>query len=158
MPIEEFDQTPANLTRTTMNFYDLLSQKNLILTADPELEDQSQNAVAVASSRGVRLAKEKSSKKIDAVVALSIACFFATEEMHWQPRKREQRKSAFQLHVEAQEQSYHNFMNAGIETIVPEHLMSPEERAAERFRRDGADDEVDWGDNCSFYDDDLFWF
>lgn len=128
LPIEEFPQTTANLTRTTQNFYDLLSQKNLILTADPELEDQCQNAVAVESSRGLRLAKEKSSKKIDAVVALSIGCLFATEEMHWKPANpKERRKSAFELQMEAEERSYQNFMNAGLETVLPESMLSPEE-------------------------------
>ena len=57
-------------------------QKNLILTDDEELEQQAQNAVAVESTRGQRLAKEKSGRKIDAIVALTIACLFATEEMN----------------------------------------------------------------------------
>ena len=113
--------------------------------------------MAVESSRGLRLAKEKSSKKIDAVVALSIGCLFATEEMHWEPANpKERRKSAFELQMEAEERSYQNFMNAGLETVLPESMLSPEERAAERFRRDGEGDENDWGDNCSFYDDTPF--
>jgi len=82
LPIEEFPQTSANLTRATQNFYDLLIQKNLILPDDEELEQQAQNAVAVESRRGLRLAKEKSGRKIDAIVALTIACLFATEEMN----------------------------------------------------------------------------
>jgi phage terminase large subunit-like protein len=39
-----------------------------------DLREQALNAVAVESSRGWRLAKEKSSKKIDAIVALAMAC------------------------------------------------------------------------------------
>jgi phage terminase large subunit-like protein len=159
LPIEEFAQTPANLTRTTLNLYDLLSQKNLILTSDSELEDQSQNAVAVESSRGLRLAKEKSSKKIGAVVALSIGCLFATEEMHCVPLDPNAReRSAFQLQGEAEERSYQNFMNGGLGTLLPESMLGPEERAAERFRRDGEVDENDWGDDCSFYNDSPFGF
>ena len=54
----------------------------MILPDDKTLEEQSQNAIAVESSRGLKLAKEKSTKKIDAIVALMIACLFAVEEMN----------------------------------------------------------------------------
>ena len=80
--IAEFPQTTANLTAATQNLFDLLSQRNLILPDDKILEEQSQNAIAVESSRGLKLAKEKSTKKIDSIVALMIACLFAVEEMN----------------------------------------------------------------------------
>ena len=71
---------------------------------------------------------------------------------------KERKKSAFELQIEAEERSYQNFMNAGLETLVPESMLSPAERAAERFRRDGEDDENDWGDDCSFYNNSPFGF
>ncbi len=39
----------------------------------PDLSQQVLNAVLVETSRGIRLAKEKSSKKIDGAVALAMA-------------------------------------------------------------------------------------
>ena len=82
LPIEEFPQTSGNLTQATQDLYDLLTQRNITLTTDKELAEQSQNAVAVESPRGVKLSKEKSGNKIDAIVALSFACLFAVEGMH----------------------------------------------------------------------------
>ena len=116
LPIEEFPQTSANLTRATQNFYDLLMQKNLILPDDVELEQQAQNAVAVESSRGLRLAKEKSGRKIDAIVALTIACLFATEEMH-------------DCDVGA---SISHFMK--LQEMIPKDNRTPEQFIAEHFK------------------------
>ena len=45
----------------------------------PDLRQHALNAVAIESTRGWKLAKEKTSKKIDAVVALSMACVAALE-------------------------------------------------------------------------------
>lgn len=77
--IDEFPQTTPNQTRAGQGLYDLLKGKNLELYADDELRQQALNAVAVESSRGWRLAKEKASKKIDAIVALSMACVAALD-------------------------------------------------------------------------------
>lgn len=79
MRIEGFAQTVPNQTRAGQGLFDLLKGRNLQIYADDELRQQALNAVAVESSRGWRLAKEKASKKIDAVVALSMACVAALD-------------------------------------------------------------------------------
>ncbi len=79
LPIEEFPQTTPNQTRAGQGLYDLLKGRNLELYADDELRQQALNAVAVESSRGWRIAKERASKKIDGIVALSMACVAALD-------------------------------------------------------------------------------
>ena len=44
-----------------------------------DLREQALNTVAVESPRGWRLAKDKTSKKIDAIVALAMACVAAMD-------------------------------------------------------------------------------
>jgi hypothetical protein len=75
--IGECPQTIPNQTRAGQGLFDLLKGKNLELYADADLRQQALNAVAVESPRGWRLAKEKASKKIDAIVALSLAALAA---------------------------------------------------------------------------------
>lgn len=74
LPIEEFPQTVSNTTRMGQVMYDLLKGKNLVLYEDEELRQQALNTIAIETPRGFRIAKEKASKKIDAIVALSMAC------------------------------------------------------------------------------------
>ncbi|MGH2964238.1 MAG: hypothetical protein ACRDMH_02490 [Solirubrobacterales bacterium] len=69
----EFPQSSANLTRASQNLYELIRGRNLVVYPDAELRRHALNAVAIESARGWRLAKEKSSRKIDGVVALSFA-------------------------------------------------------------------------------------
>lgn len=73
LPIEEFPQTVSNTVRMGQCLYDVLKGKNLVLYADDELRQQALNTIAIETPRGFRIAKEKASKKIDAVVALSMA-------------------------------------------------------------------------------------
>jgi phage terminase large subunit-like protein len=77
--LTEFPQTVPNLTRAGQNLYDLLKGGNLIAYADDDLRRQLAHAVAIESSRGWRIAKEKSANKIDAVVALAFAALAAIE-------------------------------------------------------------------------------
>jgi len=79
VPITECPQTTANQTRAGQGLFDLLKGRNLELYADADLRQQALNAVAVESPRGWRLAKEKASKKIDAIVALSLAALAALD-------------------------------------------------------------------------------
>lgn len=79
VPIEEFPQTVSNTTRMAQTLYDLLKGGNLLLYPDETLRQQALNAVAIETTRGFRIAKEKASKKIDAIVALSMACVAAYE-------------------------------------------------------------------------------
>jgi phage terminase large subunit-like protein len=79
VPIQEYSQTPPNLTAMGQQFFDLLRGRSLRLYPDAELRQQALNTVAIESSRGWRIAKEKSSKKIDAIVALAMAFMAALE-------------------------------------------------------------------------------
>jgi phage terminase large subunit-like protein len=74
LPIREFPQTQANCTLMGQTLFDLLTGQNLVLYASDELRQQALSTVAVENPRGWRLAKEKASKKIDAIVALAMAC------------------------------------------------------------------------------------
>jgi phage terminase large subunit-like protein len=80
LPVREFPQTPQNLTRMGQTLLDLLRGRNLCLYPDDELRAQALSVVAVESPRGFRLAKEQASKKIDLIVALSLACLAALDE------------------------------------------------------------------------------
>jgi phage terminase large subunit-like protein len=79
IPISEFPQTPANLTRAGQALFDLLNGRNLKMYPAADLRQQALNTVAVENPRGFRIAKEKASKKIDAIVALAMACATAIE-------------------------------------------------------------------------------
>jgi len=80
LPVQEFPQTPLNLTRMGQTLLDLLRGRNLCLYPDDELRAQALSTVAVESPRGFRLAKERAGKKIDAIVALGMACIAALDE------------------------------------------------------------------------------
>jgi phage terminase large subunit-like protein len=68
-----YNQTSGNLTQAGQTLSDLVNTRQLEFYADEELRRHFLNAVAVYSSRGWRLAKEKTSNKIDACVATSFA-------------------------------------------------------------------------------------
>jgi phage terminase large subunit-like protein len=73
----EFPQTTGNLTAAGQNLYELIRGRNLVMYPDAELRRHALNAVAVETARGWRLAKEKASRKIDGIAALSFACLDA---------------------------------------------------------------------------------
>lgn len=73
LPIREFPQTTGNCTLMGQALFDALKGRQVRLYADEELRQQALNTVAVESSRGWRIAKEKASRKIDAIVALALA-------------------------------------------------------------------------------------
>ncbi len=87
LPIKELPQTTPNTTQMGQRLFDLLSGKNLRLYPAPDLRAQALDTVAVESPRGWRIAKEKASKKIDAIVALAMACVAALERRS-EPRLR----------------------------------------------------------------------
>ena len=78
--IEEFPQSEANTTRMGNSIYELLKGKNLRLYPSDELRQQALSTVGVEKSRGFRIAKERASKKIDAIVALAMACVAALDK------------------------------------------------------------------------------
>jgi phage terminase large subunit-like protein len=75
--IEEFPQTSANLTAVGQNLYELINGRNLVAYPDSAMRLAISRAVAVETSRGWRISKEKASHKIDVVVALAMACHAA---------------------------------------------------------------------------------
>jgi phage terminase large subunit-like protein len=74
LPIVEHPQTTANTTAMGQALFELLTGRNIRLYPSEPLRQQALNTVAVESPRGWRIAKEKTSRKIDAIVALSLAC------------------------------------------------------------------------------------
>ena len=67
----ELPQTTGRV-ESDQALYDSVIGKTIRHYNDPTLNEHIQNAVAVETPRGLRLAKEKTSKKIDAAVALSM--------------------------------------------------------------------------------------
>ena len=79
LPMQEYPQTVSNLTAMGQNLFDLIKDGNLIAYADDELRAQVSHAVAVESSRGWKISKERASLKIDAVVALAMSALAAVQ-------------------------------------------------------------------------------
>lgn len=78
IPMVEFAQSTPNLTAASQNLYELIKGGNLTAYPDPDLRLAMQRAVALETSRGWKITKEKSSHKIDVVVALAQAALAAT--------------------------------------------------------------------------------
>lgn len=79
LPIEEFPQTSGNTTRVGQALSDLLNGRNLRLYPSDALRAQALATVSIETPRGWRIAKEKASQKIDAIVALAMACVAALD-------------------------------------------------------------------------------
>jgi phage terminase large subunit-like protein len=77
IPIQEFPQTVGNLTTVGQTLFDLVQGHNLALYPDAAMRLAVSRAVAVETSRGWRISKEKQSHKIDVIVALAMACHAA---------------------------------------------------------------------------------
>jgi len=75
--MRELSQTQGNQTRFTTALLELIRSGSLRVYKADDLREQILNSVMVETSRGVRLAKEKASRKIDGAVALAMACFGA---------------------------------------------------------------------------------
>ena len=65
LPMEELAQTQGNQTAFTGAFLDQVRSRGLRVYRAPDLRQHVLNAVLVETSRGIRLTKQKSSKKID---------------------------------------------------------------------------------------------
>ena len=81
VPMVEFPQTVGNLTEASSNLYELVKGRNLVAYADADIRLAVQRSVAVETSRGWRIAKEKASHKIDVVVALGMAALGAVQSV-----------------------------------------------------------------------------
>jgi phage terminase large subunit-like protein len=77
--IEEFAQSVPNLTEASQNLYELVKDRNLAVYPDDAMRLAMSRAVAVETSRGWRIAKEKQAHKIDVVVALGMASLAAVK-------------------------------------------------------------------------------
>jgi hypothetical protein len=77
IPMREFPQTVGNLTEIGTNLFELIKSHALITYPDPDLRLAISRAIAVETSRGWRIAKEKAAHKIDVVVALAMAAHAA---------------------------------------------------------------------------------
>ena len=73
LPMIEFPQPVPNLTESSTNLYELVKGRNLEVYPDADIRLAVSRAVALETSRGWRIAKEKQSHKIDVVVALAMA-------------------------------------------------------------------------------------
>src|SRR5207244_3304737 len=70
LPMVEFPQSVPNLTEASTNLYELIKARALVVYPDEALRLAVHRAVAIETSRGWRITKEKQSHKIDVVVAL----------------------------------------------------------------------------------------
>jgi phage terminase large subunit-like protein len=73
-PMREYPQTVGNLTAIGTNLFELIRGKNIVVYPDDSLRLAMSRAIAVETSRGWRLAKEKTAHKIDAIISLAMAC------------------------------------------------------------------------------------
>ena len=80
LPIEEYPQSPPNLTAASQNLYELVTGRNLALYPDAGMRLAVSRAVAVETARGWRLDKTKQSYKIDVIVALSMAAHACVQD------------------------------------------------------------------------------
>jgi phage terminase large subunit-like protein len=80
LPMAEFPQSVPNLTEASTNLYELIKGRNLAVYPDAEIRLAISRAVAIETSRGWRIAKEKASHNIDVVVALGMAALGAMDQ------------------------------------------------------------------------------
>jgi phage terminase large subunit-like protein len=77
LPIEEYPQSVPNLTAASQNLFELISSGGLVVYPDEAMRLAVSRAIAVETSRGWRIAKEKQSHKIDTVIALAMSALAA---------------------------------------------------------------------------------
>ncbi len=75
--MEEFPQTQANLTAAASNLFELIQGRNIVFYPSDEIREAVLNCAIIESPRGMRLAKERPSAKIDLAAALSFASLAA---------------------------------------------------------------------------------
>jgi phage terminase large subunit-like protein len=80
LPMIAFPQSVPNLTESSTNLFEAIKRHNFVAYPDDELRLAVSRCVALETSRGWRIAKEKASHKIDVIVALAMAAFGAVRE------------------------------------------------------------------------------
>jgi len=78
----EFPQTPANLTLIGSGLFELIRGAGLIAYPDDGIYLAISRAVVKENARGLQITKEKSSHKIDVVVALAMACHACVQQQN----------------------------------------------------------------------------
>ena len=79
IPVEEFAQSVPNLTAASQQLYELINGQGLLMYPDAAMRKAMLSTVAVERSRGWHISKDKQSAKIDAIIALSMACYAAVK-------------------------------------------------------------------------------
>ena len=77
--VEEFPQTTANLTGASQQLFELIQGQALVCYPSEAMRLAASRCIAVESSRGWRLTKERQSHKIDVIVALAMAAYAAVQ-------------------------------------------------------------------------------
>lgn len=80
LPMVQFPQTTPNLTEMGNNLFELIKGRAIAAYPDADMRLAVQRCIAIETPRGWRIAKEKSSHKIDLVVALAMAALSATRD------------------------------------------------------------------------------
>jgi phage terminase large subunit-like protein len=80
VPMVEFAQSVPNLTEASTNLYELVRARGIVLYPDAGIRLAFNRAITLETTRGWRIAKEKTSHKIDVVVALAMAAHGAVHE------------------------------------------------------------------------------
>ena len=78
LPMVEWPQTVDRLTMMGQNLLDLVRTRRLQVYDDEDLRRHVLNAVAIETARGWRIAKDKTTRKIDLAVALAMAALGLT--------------------------------------------------------------------------------
>jgi phage terminase large subunit-like protein len=78
--VQEFSQTLANTVKMGETLFSLVRDKNLVAYRSQNLREHVLNATGIETASGVRMVKGKSTRKIDAAIALAIACVAAVQQ------------------------------------------------------------------------------
>jgi phage terminase large subunit-like protein len=84
VPMREYPQTEANLTAMGSNLFELVKGANLVTYPDDGIRLAMNRAIAKETPRGWKITKEKSSHKIDVIVALAMASLAAVEHSRFE--------------------------------------------------------------------------
>ena len=80
IPMREYPQSVPNLTAIGANLFELIKSGGLVVYPADDLRLAVSRTIALETPRGLRLAKEKTSHKIDVVIALAMAALHAVEQ------------------------------------------------------------------------------
>ena len=78
LPMVEFPQSPQRMVPACQHAYEAITSGRVAHDGDPTLRDHVESAAQREGERGWTLSKGKSKRKIDACIAMVIACYQAT--------------------------------------------------------------------------------